>query len=149
LSTAQVIEKFATNGPKAAAARRRTPGFIRRRTMPVPQQVNGRTENWTLGFLIDVILTRDPWMHRTDIARVTGAPLVLTAEHDGVIVADVVREWADRHGQPYTLRLSGPAGGSWSAGAGGAVIELDAIEFCRIVSGRGPGEGLLATEVPF
>lgn len=27
--------------------------------------------------------------------------------------------------------------------------ELDAVEFCRIVSGRAPATGLLATEVPF
>ncbi len=64
-----------------------------------------------MGYLLDVILTRDPWMHRVDIARATGRDLVLTPEHDGRIVADVVAEWARRHGQPFTLTLTGPAGG--------------------------------------
>lgn len=51
-------------------------------------------------------------MHRIDIARATGAPLRLSAGHDGVIVADVVGEWAGRHGQPCTLTLTGPADGT-------------------------------------
>ncbi|MDX1382582.1 MAG: hypothetical protein R3190_03005, partial [Thermoanaerobaculia bacterium] len=44
--------------------------------------------------LFDTILTRDTWMHRTDLAEATGRPLELTADHDGRIVADVVAEWA-------------------------------------------------------
>ena len=66
-----------------------------------------------------------------------------------MIVADVVAEWAERHGRPYSLTLTGPAGGSWTSGEGGPTIEMDAIEFCRVVSGRGTGEGLLQTQVPF
>lgn len=107
------------------------------------------TEGPMGGYLIDVILTRDPWMHRTDIAEATGAPLVLTAEHDGILVDDVVKEWAARHGQPCTLVLAGPAGGSWSFGTGGPRLQTDAVQFCRGLSGRGPAEGLLAIEVPF
>jgi hypothetical protein len=117
--------------------------------VPERQPVGGRDEAWTIGYLIDVILTRDPWMHRTDIARATGASHLLTAGHDGVIVADVVAEWAARHGQPYTLHLTGPAGGSWTSGEGGPLIETEAVEFCRLLSGRGHAGGLLAIEVPF
>ena len=102
-----------------------------------------------LGYLMDRIYTRDAWMHRMDIARATGRSPELTAEHDGRIVADVVAEWAGVHDQPYRLTLTGPAGGSWSAGAGGEEITLDAVEFCRILSGRVPGSGLLAQSVPF
>jgi uncharacterized protein (TIGR03083 family) len=136
-------------GPRAARGRRRTPFFIRRRTLPVPQEVNGHMEDWTIGYLVDTILTRDPWMHRVDLATATGRPLDLTPEHDGAIVADVVDEWAERHDRPFSLTLTGPAGGSWSRGADGPRIEMDAIEFCRVVSGRGTAEGLLATQVPF
>ena len=146
---AEIVARFAARAPKAAAARRRTPGFVRRRRLPVAQEVGGRLETWTIGYLTDVILTRDPWMHRIDIARATGAELVLTDEHDGVLVADVVDEWAGRHGAPCTLRLTGPAGGSWTRGTGGPTLELDAVEFCRAISGRSAGEGLLATQVPF
>jgi hypothetical protein len=131
MTPGQIIARFAARAPKAARARRRTPGFIRRRTMPERQPVGGIDETWTIGFLVDIILTHDPWMHRADICRATGADHVLTAEHDGVLVADVVAEWAARHGQPCTLRLTGPAGGSWNTGDGGPLTETDAIEFCR------------------
>src|SRR5215813_14402982 len=83
MTPAQITARFAAQAPRAARARRRTPGLIRRRTTPVPQQVGGREEAWTIGYLIDIILTRDPWMHRADIARATGTDLVLTAGHDG------------------------------------------------------------------
>ncbi len=145
----QITRRYAARAPRAVRGRRRTPGIIRRCPVPVTQQVGGRDETWTIGYLIDVILTRDPWMHRADIARATGAAHVLDAEHDGAIVADVVAEWAARHGQPFTLELAGPAGGSFSGGPGGPLIEADAVEFCRLLSGRGRGEGLLAVAVPF
>jgi uncharacterized protein (TIGR03083 family) len=145
----QIVERFAARAPKAAKGRRRAPGLVRRKQMPVLQDVDGRREAWTFGFLIDVILTRDPWMHRIDISRAVGAEPVLTADHDGVLVADVVTEWAARHGQPYSLHLTGPAGGQWSQGTGGPELELDAVEFCRAVSGRASADGLLATQVPF
>jgi uncharacterized protein (TIGR03083 family) len=145
----QIIARFAVRAPKAARGRRRTPSFIRRRTMAERQLVDGIDETWTIGFLVDIILTRDPWMHRGDICRATGADHVLTAGHDGVLVADVAAEWAARHGQSCTLLLTGPAGGSWKTGDGGPLIETDAIEFCRAISGRGHADGLLAVQVPF
>src|SRR3954451_19384306 len=145
----EITKAYAAVGPKAAKGRRRTPGFIRGRTLPVPQNVNGVDEIWRLGYLIDVVLTRDVWMHRVDITRATGKAMTLTADHDGVLVDNVVNEWADRHGQPFTLHLDGPAGGSWARGEGGAELRLDAVEFCRILSRRADGDGLLKTEVPF
>ena len=149
MTPAQIVAAFAARAPKAARGRRRTPGFIRRRAMPEPQQVGGHEEEWTIGYLIDVILTRDPWMHRADIVRATGAPHILTTDHDGVLVSDVVAEWAARHGEPYALRLTGPAGGAWQRGDTGPEIEIDAVDFCRAISGRGPAAGLLSTQVPF
>jgi uncharacterized protein (TIGR03083 family) len=155
-SPAELVERFAEVGPKAAAGRRRTPALVRR--LPMPDQpvdeTGSQSEKWRLGFLIDVVLTRDPWMHRSDIAVATGRDMVLTPGHDGVLVADVAAEWAARHGQSCTLTLTGPAGGSWQFGAGRAgasapTYELDAVDFCRVLSGRGAGEGLLATRVPF
>jgi uncharacterized protein (TIGR03083 family) len=149
LTPAEITAQFAAAGPRAARGRRRTPAFIRRRRMPIAQPVGGVLEWWMLGYLIDVILTRDVWMHRCDIARATDRPMQLTAAHDGAIVADVVAEWAGRHRRPYTLRLTGPAGGHWSSGTGGPNLELDALEFCRTLSGRQHGDGLLAVAVPF
>jgi uncharacterized protein (TIGR03083 family) len=149
LTAQQVVDGLRRVGPRAARARRRTPGLIRRLRLPERQVVGGTPEAWTFGFLIDTILTRDPWMHRIDIARATGREPHLTADHDAVLVADVVTEWAARHGRPCQLRLTGPAGGSWTFGTGGQGLELDAIDFCRTLSRREHGEGLLDTEVPF
>jgi len=149
LSTDQLIDRFRVVGPSAARARRRIPGFIRGRSLPDPEKVGGVPEIWTIGFLVDTILTRDPWMHRIDISRAAGRDLQLTADHDGLLVADVVEEWAARHGSPCTLNLSGAAGGSWKFGEGGPTLDLDAIDFVRTLSGREPATGLLATQVPF
>jgi uncharacterized protein (TIGR03083 family) len=151
-SPERIAERFAARGSKAAAGRRRTPGLVRRRPMPVPQHVNGDDELWTLGYLLDVILTRDPWMHRADIARATGRDMHLTPDHDALLVADVVAEWAERHGRPFDLHLTGPAGGTWSVGAGGPAYELDAVDFCRAVTRRPTSttlNALMGTEVPF
>jgi hypothetical protein len=133
--------------PKAANGRAKVPAPMRR--LPMKVEVAGVMETWKLGYLLDAIYTRDTWMHRVDIARATGAELVLTPEHDGRIVADVVAEWARRHGRPFTLNLEGPAGGSFTTGAGGEQITIDAVEFCRMLSGRATGGGLLTQEVPF
>jgi uncharacterized protein (TIGR03083 family) len=135
--------------PRAARGRRMIPGFLRRRALPQLQTVNGVEEAWSIGFLTETILTRDPWMHRLDIAAATGVKPTLTPDHDGVIVDDLVREWAARHGQPVSLRLDGPAGGTWEFGSGGVVLELDALEFCRQTSGRSPANGLTETQVPY
>lgn len=149
MSANDIVERFAARGPAAAKARRRAPGFIRRRAMPQIQDVGDHKEVWTFGYLLEVILTRDPWMHRIDITQATGATLELTPEHDGAIVADVVAEWAARHGHPFSLTLTGPAGGKWSSGVAGPEITLDATEFCSIIAGRGSADGLLRTLVPF
>ena len=106
-------------------------------------------EKWSLGYLIDVIYLRDAWMHRVDTAHATGRELVLTPEHDGRIVADVVAEWARRHGQPFTLELTGPAGTTFTAGTGGEPTVMDAVEFCSLLAGRGEPTGLFTTIVPF
>lgn len=145
LSPAELLARLERVIPKAVRGRRRTPAPLRR--IDVGDAFTGPL---SLGTLMDVIYTRDTWLHRVDIARATGRPLHLTADHDGRIVADVVADWAARHGQPFELVLTGPAGGAFRQGEGGERLgELDAVEFCRIVSGRAPGDGLLATPVLF
>jgi uncharacterized protein (TIGR03083 family) len=148
-SPADVVDGARRVAPQAARGRRLTPASAREGVLPTPQIVGGHTEWWTIGFLVDVVLTRDPWMHRMDLARATGRAPLLTAEHDGAIVGDVVAEWAARHSAPYVLELTGPAGGRWSHGSGGERIVMDAVDFCRVLSGRGQAPGLLSVAVPF
>lgn len=146
MTSAELTRALHEAAPRALAARRATTAELR--AIPFPTDIPGE-HGWTLGYLLDVIHTRDPWLHRVDVCRATGRDLVLTAEHDGRIVSDVVADWASRHGQPFSLLLTGAAGGHYTVGDGGPTIELDAVEFCRILSGREPGEGLLATSVVF
>ncbi len=147
LTTDELMARLAEVGPRSATFRTKVLAPLRR--MPMPEEVDGVKETWRLRYVLEVILTRDTWMHRVDIARATGRDLVLTAEHDGRIVADVVAEWARRHGEPFVLHLEGPAGGTYTRGEGGDHITIDAIDFCRTLSGRAEGQGLLARAVPF
>lgn len=149
----EIVERLTEIAPATVRRRHRLPAPMRRMAVAVDGPV---VERWTLGYLVDVIYLRDLWMHRIDACRATGAELVLTAGHDGHIVADVVHEWAQRHGQPFALTLTGPAGGHFvSVGGAGTdatapdEFELDAIEFCRTLAGRGEPTGLLTAVVPF
>jgi Mycothiol maleylpyruvate isomerase N-terminal domain len=66
--------------------------------------------------------------------------------------ANVVAEWADRHGKDFDLTLTGPAGGTWRAGANGPSWTLDAVDFCRAIARRPASttvDDLLNTEVPY
>jgi uncharacterized protein (TIGR03083 family) len=146
LSTDQVVAQFRETAPAALAGRRSTTPELREQ--PFITALPGEA-TWTLGYLLDVILTRDPWRHRVDICDATGHQLILSADHDGRIIADVVADWARRHGQPVDLELTGTAGGHYSAGTGGESITIDAVEFARQVSGIGHPSGLLSTFVPF
>jgi uncharacterized protein (TIGR03083 family) len=149
LDPGTLVGRFAAAAPRAVRGRRRLSWLVGRAKLPEEQVVGSDREWWRIGYLLDVILTRDPWMHRMDLAAATGTDPVLTPDHDGVLVSDVVAEWAQRHGRAYRLRLTGPAGGTWSSGADGEELELDAVEFCRVLSGRGAGAGLLSQQVPF
>lgn len=155
VNAVQVLERVDREGPtlradladagrRGVAARRRLPSVVRAVRLPFGPPLGVRP----LGYLMGRIYTRDEWMHRMDICRATGREPVLTADHDGRIVDDVVQEWAQAHGAPYSLTLTGPAGGSWAHDAGEEIV-LDAVDFCRAVSGRTPMTGLLATPVPF
>jgi uncharacterized protein (TIGR03083 family) len=140
--------------PAAVEGRMRLPALLRAITVPLAtggSTASGMPRGVNLGHLADVIYTRDVWMHTIDIARAANRPLNVNHPMNRRVVADVVAEWAGRHGQPIDLILTGPAGGHYRATNldPGTTIELDAIEFCRIVSGRQAGNGLLATRVLF
>jgi uncharacterized protein (TIGR03083 family) len=154
LNAHQVSLYAALPGPELAARIRDAiePALRMRERMPWLRRlvrprldVAGRVP---LGWILDVIYTRDTFLHRVDVCRATGRePLVDDSE--ARLLADVVREWVGRHGEAVTLRLRGGAGGAYQAGARGPVLELDAVEFARLVSGRGTPVGLLATSVQY
>jgi uncharacterized protein (TIGR03083 family) len=153
LRPSQLLTDLRDSGTRAVRTRSRLPGLLRRVPVPFGPPLGTRP----VGYLTDRIYTRDAWMHRIDLARATGRPLRLTPEHDGRLVADVVGEWAEVHGRPFRLTLTGPAGGTWQPPSGGGVdptevpnIELDAVDLVRTLSGRRPaGHDLLRHPVPF
>jgi uncharacterized protein (TIGR03083 family) len=146
LSPAEMTDRIRQTAPKALRGRRRVPAAVRALPIKPGAPFAGV---WRVGYLVDVIFNRDAWMHRIDLTRATATSLVLTPGHDGRIVADVVAEWARAHRQPFDLTLDGPAGGAFAQGDGGDQLRLDAVEFCRMVSGRGPRSALFNQEVPF
>jgi uncharacterized protein (TIGR03083 family) len=144
LTDDEVVAQLQAIGPKAVAGRWRTPAPMRH--LPIPF---GPPVGWVgLWYLLDVGFTRDVWAHRIDLCAATGHGMDLTADHDGRLVADIVGEWADIHGQPFELVLEGPAGGKFSQGTNGERVEIDAIEFVQVLSGRRPGTGILAHPLP-
>lgn len=133
----------------ALTARRRMPAPVRALPLLPLGEIMGTRVGWQpLGYLFDIGFTRDVWMHRVDIAHATGHRLQLTADHDGRIVADMLAEWAGRHGEPFSLLLTGPAGGRFTAGGGADPTTVDAVEFARILSGRADADGVLRHKLP-
>jgi uncharacterized protein (TIGR03083 family) len=144
-STDDLLSEWDAQSARAVRARSRLPRVVARLPLlKLPEPV-GRQQ---VGYLFDMGFTRDVWMHRIDLAGATGRKLDLDGGHDARIVADIVAEWATRHGEPCTLDLSGPAGGRYVAGTGGERLAMDAVEFCRILSGRGDGGGVLRHKLP-
>jgi uncharacterized protein (TIGR03083 family) len=140
-TAAELVTRYERAIPGALRWRRRL-GWI-----PVSMQDDGG--RFRMRELFEVILTRDTWMHRVDIARATGRDMTITPEHDGRIVEDCVLDWAAKHGRPFSLVLAGPAGGRFAAGTGGPDMEIDAVEFVRALSGRGVRDEILGTRVVF
>ena len=144
LSNEDIAEQLAAIGPRAVKGRWGTPPPMR--YLPIPF---GPPIGWTsLKYLLDVGFTRDVWAHRIDICAAIDRPMHLSADHDGRLVADIVAEWASIHGESFELVLEGTAGGKFSQGTGGERVDIDAITFIRILSGRLPGTGILAHPLP-
>jgi uncharacterized protein (TIGR03083 family) len=145
LTPTQLMAEWDTASARALRSRSRLPRPIARLpllNLPAPV---GRQP---VSYLFDMGFTRDVWMHRVDLARATERRLDLDPDHDGRLVADIVAEWAGTHGEPFTLELGGPAGGSFTSGVGGEAIHLDAVEFCRILAERAQGNGVLRHPLP-
>ena len=145
VSVGDLVAEWDRNSARALKARRRLPRPIAALpllNLPAPV---GRQP---VRYLFDMGFTRDTWMHRIDLCGAAGTTFDADAEHDGRIVADLVAEWAGTHGEPFTLELSGAAGGTYRAGSGGEVVRIEATEFARVLSGRVPGSGVLRHPLP-
>lgn len=158
LNPRERIETLRRLAPRAVRGRAKVPGILGSIPLPVEDagsMPDGVPQRLTTGHLYTVVLTRDTWLHRIDIVRAVDREPRLDPDVDGRIIEDVVAEWARRHGRPFHLTLTGPAGGTYVQGEGGPRIELDAVDLAWILSGRGepgpesPGADLLRVRVLF
>lgn len=136
-----LAEAFADRWPRAVTTMRRLPRLARRAT--IPSGVPG-VPRISVGYLFDRILPRDLWMHRVDLSRATGRPMVLGG-HDPSIVDDVLAELVDTWtGPPVRIELTGPAGGAWTAGRGEPVATVagEPVDYLRALAGRNPTPAL-------
>ena len=140
-----LIDELRTVGPRAIATRERLPGLLRAIRVPLPE-----LGFVPIGYLTDLIYTRDMWMHRFDICRATGREMIQTSHHDGRITALVVRDLAGKltprlGGRAVAYELTGISGGCWSLGENVksiARITMDVLDFHLLASGRMPADKL-------
>ncbi len=138
----ELLAELADLAKRAPRARMRTPRFVRRR--PLPPEAGGQAGD-TMAYLIDVIYTRDLWMHRIDIARATGCELTPSGAEQTIveqILRDLDRGWSHA---PLNLGLSGRVRGTWTIGGAAAdapSVAVDTLAACRLWSGRGDETGL-------
>lgn len=144
LADSEVVAQLQTVGAKAVKGRFGTPLPMRYTPVPFGAPVGWKPVN----YLLEVGFTRDVWAHRIDIHAAIGRPMELEPAHDGRLVADIVREWAQLHGQPFELHLTGVAGGAFRQGDGGEHVTMDALDFVRTLSGRLPGAGVMGYPLP-
>ena len=142
---ADLLAELREVGPRAIATRKRLPAIVRAVRLPIPQ-----LGVMAIGYVTDLIYTRDLWMHRLDLCKATGREMVQTQEHDGRITALVVRDLARKlrpklAGQAIVYELTGIAGGMFRLGANAspiARITMNALDFHLQASGRLPAPEL-------
>ncbi|WP_073261589.1 maleylpyruvate isomerase family mycothiol-dependent enzyme [Cryptosporangium aurantiacum] len=151
LDPSELPDLWAAASYRALHARQRVPALIRALPVLPLGRIDGVRFGWKpIGYLYGIGFTRSVWMHRLDIAGATGREPWTSPEHDGRIIADLVAEWATTHSEPFTLRLTGPAGGKFVRDPAdpGTTVEIDAVEFARILAGRAKGTGVLRHPLP-
>jgi len=136
---AELVAEFRRNGQVAVANRQKLPWLVRKVHLPM-----GSLGFASLEYLMDVIYPRDQWMHRYDICVAAGKNMVITPDHDGRIVALVLRDLARSlqkqiGSRTVDLYLVGVLEMAYRFGRGSsptAVIQMDFFDFNLLASGR-------------
>ncbi len=139
MTPAELVAEFRHNGQIAVNNRRKLPWIVRKIHIPM-----GSLGLASFEYLMDTIYPRDQWMHRYDLCAATGRQMVVTPEHDGRLMALVLRELAgrlDRQLAPRSilLRLTGVLSISCHFGRATApecTIEMDFFDLNLRASGR-------------
>jgi uncharacterized protein (TIGR03083 family) len=144
-TTEQLITEWTTVSAKALKSRTKMSRPIAGlKLLNLPEPV-GRQP---LSYLFDIGFTRDVWAHRIDIAHAIAMEPDHDAVHDGRILADIIAEWAATHGEPFTLVLDGPAGGTFVRGIGGEEVHISVVDFVRTLTERTTASGILQHTLP-
>lgn len=130
----QLIDELRRVGPKAIRNRKNLPGFLRKIKIdakPMPGKMS-------LAYLVDIIYTRDQWMHRMDLCRATGKDWVANPDHDQRLLDLIVRDMTQAHSLPIVIHVTGALKTSYRFGTDEPKAELDIDLFTlnRRSSGR-------------
>ena len=87
LPPAQLIERMAGRVEAAVRLRSALPAPVRAVPLPFGDVLGRRS----VAYLVDLVITRDVWMHRVDITRVTGAVLAVPVLAITKIICDDLR----------------------------------------------------------
>ncbi|WP_329002466.1 maleylpyruvate isomerase family mycothiol-dependent enzyme [Kribbella sp. NBC_00709] len=98
-------------------------------------------ERLDLGYIQDILLARDLWMHRDDVCQALGRPFD-AGPYAEEIVAQVMYDvidgpfWGER--PAVEVQLTGQGGGTYQLGRGAPVglAAVDAVGYMRTLSGR-------------
>ncbi|TDU91631.1 uncharacterized protein (TIGR03083 family) [Kribbella voronezhensis] len=135
---AELRERFAKLWGKATRTISRNPGLIRR--MPVKVEGVPGFEKLDLGYIQDILLARDLWMHRDDVCQALGRSFDAGPYAEELIAQVVldVQEGPFWRGVPVELVLTGQGGGTYRLGDGTpiATVRTDAVGYMRTLSGR-------------
>jgi uncharacterized protein (TIGR03083 family) len=120
---------------KATQKISKNPELMRRMSMTF----NGYRMN--LGYIHDILLARDLWMHRDDVSQALGRPFD-AGPYAEELVAQVMYDvidgpfWGER--PAVEVELTGPGGGTYQLGRGEPVgrAAVDAVAYMRTLSGR-------------
>jgi uncharacterized protein (TIGR03083 family) len=122
---------------KATRTISRNPEVIRRITMQADD-----SPRMSLGYVQDILLARDLWMHRDDMCQALGRTFD-AGPYAEEIIAQVVYDleasgpfWGER--PAVVLELTGQGGGTYRLGRGEPVgyAAVDAVAYMRTLSGR-------------
>ena len=134
---AQLRAQFDELWAKATRRISSNPKLFRRMTMQADD-----VPRMSLGYVQDILLARDLWMHRDDVCQALGRPFD-AGPHAEELIAQVIYDleaagpfWGDR--PAVVLELTGQGGGTYRLGRGEPVghAAVDAVAYMRTLSGR-------------
>jgi uncharacterized protein (TIGR03083 family) len=135
---AELRGRFERLWAKATRAISRNPGLFRRMNVKVEGMPG--LDKLSLGYIQDILLARDLWMHRDDVCQALGREFD-AGPYAEAVIAQVMLDIEDGpfwQGTSVVLVLSGQGGGTYRLGRDEpiATVQTDAVGYMRTLSGR-------------